>query len=632
MSPNLFDTLLEPVFILDENKVITYCNETAAQLLDSNPRKIIRSKLSFINSFSFSENLDFLDSIKTIKEPSPYKEVSFSTASHHEGKAQITLQPFTNDSWILFFRDVTLEERLQKKYRAELEQKEDVIEDLKKAQGQLEVYSKNLEHLVDERTREIVSLNKMMKALLDSLNQGFFIFYKDGSCSPIYSKACLDILETDPSDKTIWEVLNLKSEKVQGFQNWMQTLFSEMLPFEDLAPLGPVTRPHSQNKNISLQYFPIRNAETQIEAVVCVATDISDLVAAQKQAEMDRAKAESILKMVQHKKQIELFFNETKKDFKKILEVTNSSHFTEHAEEILRFLHTLKGGAASFSYINLKEKCHQAESYFVENKDTFSSKNKSDFKTQLLEIQQSFTSSVKDYENMFGKISSVKTIDIALADFDMLLEKASSTLLKSEFTEKYLCEPVIDHISHYEQIISQTALSLNKKIKPLEISGADVKIPKQRFDSLFQVLIHALRNSVDHGIEDSEKRLQQGKSAEGQITFSVHKSSSHLKIVLKDDGKGIDPEKIRKKLLQAQSPLANQSNEEIIYRIFDPQFSTKQEVTEISGRGIGMDAILSEINHLKGTIKINTKIHQFTEFVIEVPLHAADEKESQKAA
>lgn len=632
MSPNLFDTLLEPVFILDENKVITYCNETAAQLLDSNPRKVIRSKLNFLSIFTFSENIDFLDSLRNIKEPSPYKEISFSTASYQEGKAQITLQPFSHDSWILFFRDVTLEERLQKKYRAELEQKEDVIEDLKKAQEQLEIYSKNLEHLVEERTREIISLNKMMKALLDSLNQAFFIFYKEGSCSPIYSKACLDILQTDPTDKKIWEVLNLKPENIQGFQNWIQTLFSEMLPFEDLAPLGPTTRPHSENKNVSLQYFPIRNSETQIEAVVCVATDITDLVAAQKQAEIDRAKADSILKMVQHKKQIELFFNETTKDFKKILPLLDNSNLAESSEEVLRFLHTLKGGAASFSYMTLKEKCHQAEGYFIEHKNNFSNKHKTEFKTLFLELQQMFSSIVKNYETMFGKISSVKTIDMVQSDFDLLLEKASSALLKHEFTEKYLCESVIDHISHYEQIILQTAQTLNKQIKPLEISGSDIKIPKQRFDSLFQVLIHALRNSVDHGIEDSETRSLHGKSAEGKICLSIYKTSTHLKIILKDDGQGINPDKIRKKLTQAHSPLANQSDEEIIYRIFDPQFSTKQEVTEISGRGIGMDAILNEVKHLKGSIKINTQVHQFTEFVIEVPLQEETQKENPKAA
>lgn len=632
MSPNLFDTLLEPVFILDENKIITYCNETAAQLLDSNPRKIIRSKLNFLNTFTFSESLDFLESIKDLKEPSPYKEISFSSASNHDGKAQITLQPFTTDSWILFFRDVTLEERLQKKYRAELEQKEDVIEDLKSAQAQLEVYSKKLEHLVEERTREIVSLNKMMKALLDSLNQAFFIFYKDGSCSPIYSQACLNILETNPSDKKIWDVLNLKTEKIQGFQNWIQTLFSEMLPFEDLAPLGPITRPHSENKSVSLQYFPIRNSDSQIEAVVCVATDITDLVAAQKQAEIDRSKADSILKMVQHKKQIELFFNETKKDFKKVLPLLDSAISTTTSEEILRFLHTLKGGAASFSYLTLKEKCHYAESYFIENTENFSPSNKSTFKELFHELHKIFLADVKNYEAMFGKISSIKTVDISQTDFDFLLEKVSSVLIKNEFTEKYLCEAVAEHISHYPQVITQTAQTLNKSIKPLEISGLDVKVPKQRFDSLFQVLIHALRNSVDHGIENSEKRVKNGKAPEGLISLSISKSPTHLKIALKDDGQGIDPEKIRQKLSLAHSPFANQSNEEIIYRIFDPQFSTKQEVTEISGRGIGMDAILNEVNQLKGSIKINTQLHQFTEFIIEVPLLEANQNTNPKAA
>lgn len=632
MSPNLFDTLLEPVFILNDNKIIIYCNETAAQLLDSNPRKVIRSKFFFPDIFTFSDNLDFLDNIKDLKEPSPYKEVSFKTSLQHEGKAQLTLQPFQENSWILFFRDVTLEERLQKKYRAELEQKEDVIEDLKRAQGQLEIYSKQLESLVEERTKEVISLNKTMKALLDSLNQAFFIFYKDGSCAPIFSKACLEILETSPANKKIWEVLNLQSEKIPGFKNWLQTLFSEMLPFEDLAPLGPITRPHSLNKNISLQYYPIRNLESQIEAVVCVATDITDLIAAHQQAEADRAKVDSILKMVQHKKQIELFFSETEKDFQNIFNIAKNELYLQSAEEVLRFLHTLKGGAASFSYLSLKEKCHLAESYFIDNKLHLTPEKMQVFNSYLYEIHQNFKEHISSYEKMFGRISLIKTMDIELNDFHLLLEAISSTTVKNQFLDKYLSEPISGHISYYQDILTQTANSLHKKLLPLGISGMDVRVPKQRFDSLFQVLIHALRNSVDHGIEDSEQRQAAGKHPEGKISIAIQKTTENLIISLKDDGQGIDPEKIRKRLTQNNSPLALQSDEEIIYRIFDPSFSTKQEVTDISGRGIGMDAILTEVNKLKGNIKIHTRKGLFTEFLITVPLLNLSLEEHKKAA
>lgn len=630
MSPTLFDTLLEPVFILDENKVITYCNETASQFFDANPRKVIRSKYIITEVIQFSEPIDFLDNIKNLHDASPYKEISFKTLTSHEGKAQITLQPFDSQSWLLFFRDVTLEERLQKKYRAELEQKESVIDDLKSARAQLEIYSKQLESLVEERTKEIVSLNKTMKALLDSLNQGFFIFYKDGTCSNIFSKACLDILESDPSNKKIWELLSLQQSKISGFKNWLETLFSEMLPFEDLAPLGPISRPHSQQKDISLQYFPIRNTQSQIEAVVCVASDISDLVSAQRQAEVDRAKVDSILKIIQHKKQVELFFTESKKDFSLLFTYLEPDNFESKSEEILRFLHTLKGGAASFSYLDLKTLCHECESLFIENKSNIPSTFRGLFINKITELHHLFQKIVNEYEFMFGKISVINTLEIEKADFTFILNSMPNDFEKSKLIDKYLFEPIKDHVSHYEQIVSSTAEILNKKIKPLALSGENIHIPKSRFDSFFQVLIHALRNSVDHGIESPEQRVSVGKPEAGEIHLCFLSKNQQLYIHIKDDGQGINPQKIREKLTKSNSPLASQSDAEIIYRIFDPSFSTKQEVTEISGRGVGMDAILAEVTKLGGNIKIQTEVGKFTEFIIEIPLE--QKSKIQKAA
>src|SRR5690606_18400330 len=115
-----------------------------------------------------------------ICDATPYKELTFKTSQGGEGKVQITLQPIFDSmgdkNWIVFVRDVTLEERLQKKYRAELEQKEDVIRALEDAKAKLEDYSKNLEEMVKVRTQELSRLNQTMSALLDSLGQGFFIF------------------------------------------------------------------------------------------------------------------------------------------------------------------------------------------------------------------------------------------------------------------------------------------------------------------------------------------------------------------------------------------------------------------------------------------------------------------------
>ncbi len=174
---SLFDTLLEPVFVLNAERKVVYCNETAALVVGLSIRKITKG-LRFDELFEFSEPIESLKRLIHICDATPYKEVTFKTAQGGEGKVQITLQPIFDSmgdkNWIVFVRDVTLEERLQKKYRAELEQKEDVIKALEDAKAQLENYSKNLEKMVEDRTRELSRLNQTMSALLDSLGQGFF--------------------------------------------------------------------------------------------------------------------------------------------------------------------------------------------------------------------------------------------------------------------------------------------------------------------------------------------------------------------------------------------------------------------------------------------------------------------------
>ncbi|MGE3759788.1 MAG: PAS domain-containing protein, partial [Pseudobdellovibrionaceae bacterium] len=315
MKYSIFDSLLEAVFAINKDQKIVYCNETAGVLLDNSVRKLM--KMTLPEAITFIPNSpEFYKNLANITDPSPYEELNFETSTGKAGKLQVTVQPDTesdpqNPCWLVFFRDVTLEETLQKKYRSQLEQKEEVILDLQKARAQLEEYSKNLEKMVEERTAEIRQLNRWMSALLDSLGQGFFIFDKDCKILPVTSKACESTLETDPKGKFVYDIFKIKPEKVDGFKKWVMTVFGEMLPFQDLAPLGPDRYQHSKDREISIQYHPIRTPEGKIDGVVVVSTDITDLVQAQKEAERDRNYAKMIVNLVKNKKMAQSFVRES---------------------------------------------------------------------------------------------------------------------------------------------------------------------------------------------------------------------------------------------------------------------------------------------------------------------------------
>lgn len=627
---SIFDTLLEPVFVLNAEQKVVYCNETAAIICGLSIRKITRG-MKFPELFQFSEPLESLNELIHISDPTPYKEVNFTTPQGGEGKVQITLQPVFDSmgdkNWIIFVRDVTLEERLQKKYRAELEQKEDVIKDLEDAKAQLENYSKNLEKMVADRTAEIQRMNQMMTALLDSLHQGFFIFNSEGKVLEVSSKACENTIECRPQGQNIWDVLKLPEKKVDGFQKWMQTMFMEMLPFEDLAPLGPPTYPHSENKNIALEYFPLRGAEGTMEGIVVVASDITSLVEAQNQAERDREYANLIINLVQNKKEIGRFIRESQTLLSDLQTGLKSSWEQADSEFLFRQLHTLKGGAALFSIQDMAEHCHSAETMLSDFKETASAEKYNELKEQSIHIASSFDGFIKKSEEILGSsaMATERQLEIPVSKFQSALTKIEEKVHNNEVTQILLSEFAMESIgsffNSYNDVAQRVAISQEKQLNTVEFTNADLKVLPEIYSSLFATFVHSFRNSVDHGIESPFEREEKGKPAAGtiKVNFTLTENNSRLLIRIDDDGNGVNPEKIREKLAKKDIDTTKESDSEVIQHIFDSQFSTRDQVTETSGRGVGMDAIKYAAEELNGRCWVESNYGKGTSLFVEVP-------------
>ncbi len=630
VEAKLFDTLLEPVFILSNEKKVLYCNEPASLLCDISVRKLMRSQPVFDELFQFAVPVEHLNTLDQVADATPYQEVSFKTASEKSGKIQITMQPFTDingaKSWLVFFRDVTLEETLQKKYRAELEQKEDVILDLQKAQAELEKYSKNLEKMVDERTAEIKKLNSLMTELLDSLQQGFFVFDTKGLCLEVCSKACETTIQGRPTGKQIWDVLRLPEKQVPGFQKWMGTLFSEMLPFADLSPLGPQKFPHSEGLEIQLEYYPLRAADGRIDGVVVVASDITNLVAAQREAETERAHAKMILSLIQHRRQVmsflqesESILNELKREFKKGPDQADPSN-------LFRCLHTLKGGAASFSIKQMADQAHEAESLLTNWKSEMKPEQWQSLSDSSMKIETHFHHFTVENEQILGSKEKLQQrwIEIPAAKLAQFQSRLPIQL-HDEFVAEFLMEPIGEFFKQYNEVTQSVAEREFKQVLPLTFDQAEIPVLPELYSQLFSTFIHAYRNAVDHGIESAGTRQELGKPEAGKIetffTIEKDKGQSWLQIEIRDDGGGVDPEKIRAKMAKQGVDVSKETDSQVIQHIFDSQFSTKEVVTETSGRGVGMDAILFAAKALGGSSWVDSRKGHGTSLKVRVPYH-----------
>lgn len=626
---SLFDTLLEPVFVLNAEQKVVYCNETAAIIAGLSIRKITRG-LKLSELFEFSETIEALDNLINVCDATPYKEVSFKAVHAEEGKVQITLQPIFDSmgdkNWIVFVRDVTLEERLQKKYRAELEQKEDVIKDLENAKLQLEDYSKNLEVMVADRTKELSRLNQTMSALLDSLGQGFFIFNAEGNILDVSSKACENTIECRPEGQKIWDILKIPVNKVDGFQKWMQTVFMEMLPFEDLAPLGPITYPHSASRNIALEYHPLRTAEGAMEGVVVVASDITSLVEAQKQAEKEKEHAKLIINMIKSKREIQRFINEAQTLLESMRQEVTKDDGTYDTEELFRSLHTMKGGAALFSIKSVSEACHEAESLLAELKTNWSYPGYIALRGKCFEIEQNFIQFLAQTKEILGAsgLPEERQIEIAISKLNQIARKVGNLggAVAQELLLELAMEPVSRFVEPYNEVMQSLAHRVDKMMAPLKITNGHLMVIPEIYNGLFSTFVHAFRNAVDHGIETPEVRVDRNKPSEGQVEISfeiIPGPQAHLLVKIQDDGGGISPQRIREKLTAKGIDCSEEDDHQVIQHIFDSQFSTREQVTDISGRGVGMDAIKSAAEGLQGRVWVESVIDQGNCLYVEVP-------------
>jgi two-component system chemotaxis sensor kinase CheA len=184
--------------------------------------------------------------------------------------------------------------------------------------------------------------------------------------------------------------------------------------------------------------------------------------------------------------------------------------------------------------------------------------------------------------------------------------------------------PIRNTFQKMARLVRDLALQQGKDIQ-LVLQGEDTELDRTIVEELGDPLIHMIRNSADHGIEPADQRLAKGKSAAGTITLRAFHQGGLIVIEIKDDGRGLNPDRIRAKAIERGLIRAEDSlDEESIFElIFAPGFSTAEQVTDLSGRGVGMDVVRRNIEKMRGTVEIQSVVDRGTTFTISLPLTLA---------
>ncbi|MFQ3208046.1 MAG: two-component system chemotaxis sensor kinase CheA [Glaciecola sp.] len=208
----------------------------------------------------------------------------------------------------------------------------------------------------------------------------------------------------------------------------------------------------------------------------------------------------------------------------------------------------------------------------------------------------------------------------AIANLDVVTGDLQGAVMKTRM------QPIKKVFGRFPRVVRDLARTLKKEIT-LELVGEETDLDKNLVEALADPLVHLVRNSVDHGIEMPDEREAQGKPRMGIVKLSASQEGDHILLTIDDDGKGMDPETLKqiaisRGVLDADTA-GRMSDAEAFNLIFAPGFSTKVEISDISGRGVGMDVVKTKINQLNGSVSITSELGKGTRLAIKVPLTLA---------
>jgi two-component system chemotaxis sensor kinase CheA len=219
-----------------------------------------------------------------------------------------------------------------------------------------------------------------------------------------------------------------------------------------------------------------------------------------------------------------------------------------------------------------------------------------------------------------GMASSNEDMSKAVSNLDVVTADLQTSVMKTRM------QPIKKVFGRFPRVVRDLARTLKKEVN-LELVGEETDLDKNLVEALADPLVHLVRNAVDHGVEMPDIREGNSKPRTGKVVLSAEQEGDHILLSIADDGGGMDPNKLRQKAVEKglydQDAADRLSDKEAFNLIFHPGFSTKEEISDVSGRGVGMDVVKTKISQLNGTIDVDSEINKGTRISIKVPLTLA---------
>lgn len=503
----------------------------------------------------------------------------------------------------------------------------------------IEDQNRNLEHKVEERTLELQEKTNDILSMMENMHQGLFTVMDEGVIHHEYASFLETIFErSDIAGTNFMNLLFSKSklgnDQLDQVSTGIDAIIGEdamMWEFNSHLLLNEYSIYLDEaEKIIAVEWDPIIYDDVIVKVMVTV-RDITELKALEREAEGKKRELEIISQIISVDQEKFSEFIKTAYQFlgenAELIEKSVQKD-PEVLSLLFRNMHTIKGNARTYGLSTITNQVHDAENtYDSLRTDETVVWDQNQLSSELNLVKSIIEEYVHVCENVLSRditnqseerSYSIKSTE--LAKIIHLIDSLDETqgLGPDNLAKVSQVKSIMSHLNSitFCDAISDTCLSLNSIAEQLNKSqpkilftGGEIPVSKESTNLLNNVFAHILRNSMDHGIETPDKRLAAGKEEHGTISIDVKDQNNALEIHVKDDGQGLNLEKLREMgeksglLKDGESP----SLDQLASLIFESGVSTKTDVTSISGRGVGMDAVKKFIEEKGGSVSIQTE-------------------------
>lgn len=463
-------------------------------------------------------------------------------------------------------------------------------------------YGRVMNRAMAAAQRLIHRRNDDMKRLLDNAAQGFATMDLKGELSSERSAAFDRLLATRPEHRTLPEALRDHAPDLAAWMEMgLESARDGFLPLDISLDQLP-KRVRVGERHLALEYRPI--GET---SVLCVVSDITSDVARETAEAEQREAMEVFGRILKDREGVVEFLAEAGEIVRGLTAPERPS-----LPEERRALHTLKGNAALFGLRALSSHCHALETASQEREGALTDAERTELSTRWDRTVSQMRQMLGEERGRMITVDEREHADII--DAVLAGEPARSVARRIAAWRMEAAEHRLERIATQAQRLSQT---LGKPRVDVQVVPNGVRLAPDHWTRFFTELVHVVRNAVDHGIEPAEERVALGKDAQGTLTVSTTTENGRLRVVIADDGRGINWDRVREKADDLGIPA--KTHQDLVAALFVDGMSTRDAVSETSGRGVGLAAVAEALHDLGGRVDVSTEPQRGTQFCFSMP-------------